>query len=190
MPLSENKLFIVMLGGRPLESTIEQHNIYCGVGPTLESLYPAMKKFWSTAPQIHIDAYMVVEQVDTYKVIIHTTDAAAQLSSDRKKLFLMGLGGYRAGDFVEYHKYKLVVAHDMDEAKTLAKQDPFMQEGVNDGPDKAMPHVDSKQLLDTFEDDAALSVNESIEKQGFKLGLEETDSTVNPEVIITGYLLI
>lgn len=190
-----NKLFIVLLGGRPPESTIEQHNIFCGVGPTIESLFPAIKKFWSTAPKIHIDAYMIVEQVGKYRVrLIPAGEVAStpSASGDEKKLFLMGLGNYRAGEFTEHHKNILVVARDVDEATEIAKQDSFytFDEWVNDGHGHAMPHVDSKRMLDSIEDDATIDVSGHVVAQGYTILLEEAETVGEPELVITGYLRI
>jgi hypothetical protein len=184
------KLFVVMLGGRPPESTIEQHNIYCGVGESLEALYLAIKRFWSTAPHIHIDAYMEVAQVGNHRIMPVPRDGAAPVPDDARQLFLIGLGGYRTGVFAELHKYVLLVASDLDEAKRVAKQDPFMLEGLDEGERRAAPHIDSKKLLDVFEDDGAFDLSDAARRQGYSLTLEETDTVSYPEPVITGYLLI
>jgi hypothetical protein len=183
-----NKLFIALLGGRPPDSTIEAHNVFFGIGPDMESLFPSIKKFWPSAPAIHIDAYLCVEHVDGHQIIIEKNDQNPPSGPQAApKLFFVNLGGYREGVFEERHKKLLLVADNQAEATAMAKRDPFFKEGVQHP--KARPHIDDRKLLEAFEDELPLDVGEMIRPGGFRLLLRPDCSKHRkfPKPIITGF---
>ncbi|HEY0010738.1 MAG TPA: hypothetical protein VGB97_02380, partial [Candidatus Paceibacterota bacterium] len=98
------------------------------------------------------------------------------------KLFFVNLGGYHPGVFEEFHKKLLIVAVDEAAAEAAAEEDSFFEEGIK-------LHVDDKQALEEFGDDAPLEVGAWIEPQGFVLCLEKvrSGSSAYPEPVITGY---
>ena len=176
------QLFAVLLGGRTPGSTIEQHNVFFGVGAALEDLYPAIKQFWSVAPKIHIDAYVVIDQLGDYDVTLVKKGEHAH-EEGRPKIFFVNLGGYQEGVFEEMHKKLFVVAVDEVEAMAIAKRDPFFSDSTSS------PHIDDRHALDEFEDDAPVDVGALVEPQGFHVRLEKvrSGSTAYPPTVITGF---
>lgn len=114
------KLWAVLLGGRPADARIEQHNVFWGAAYELKDLYGAIKRSWLAARQVHIDAYMCVEQIGDYDVMICEKKEVTNLTNldIEKKLFFVNLGGYQEGMMTEIHKVLLVVASDENEVKT------------------------------------------------------------------------
>ncbi|HEY0908136.1 MAG TPA: DUF1543 domain-containing protein [Candidatus Paceibacterota bacterium] len=185
-----SKLFAVLLGGRPTGATIEQHNVFFGVGEKLEELFPAIKRFWTAAPKIHIDAYMVIEQVGDYSVVPLKKNELTDPVRGEQRLFFVNLGGYQAGVFDEIHKKLFIVAPDMKAALLAANTDPFFSEGIRAG--QAVPHIDDKHPLDEFGDDTPLDLGEQVNPQGYVLCLNKisSGSKAYPEPFITGFLRV
>jgi hypothetical protein len=191
-----NKLFIVLLGGKPADSIIEAHNVYCGVASNIGELCTEnspIKRFWPSAPKIHIDAYMCVEQVGEYLLTLREKGEAEQ-SNDSLRLFFINLGGYREGVFDEVHKRLLIVAVDEADAVRQAKTDSFFSEGVREG--RAVPHIDDKLdvngMLQEDQDDMPIDVGEIIENQGYVLSISKAESGISsyPEIVHTGFYRI
>ncbi len=183
-------LFAVLLGGRPRDATIEQHNMFFGVGESLEALYPAIKQFWKSAPKIHVDAYMILDHIGEYEIMPikkETVSAAASEDSGDQKLFFVNLGGYREGVFDELHKKLFIVAPDESAAKAEAKTNPFYGEGIQRG--KAGPHVDDIELLDDLEHHAPIEVNTLLASEGYAIQLKKSElgTSTYPQPVITGY---
>lgn len=188
-----NKLFAVLLGGRPADSSIEAHNVYFGVAEKVEGLFPAIKKFWPSAPKIHIDAWMQIGHVDEHEILLFRKDEAPELdpSVEQPKLFFMNLGAYDEGILEERHKKLLIVAKSEADASVWVKaHDPFFEGGYKGG--KAATHIDDKKTLDEFEDDSPMDVGSVVAKQGFALRLRllpHSDKRRNaqPAVNVTGF---
>ena len=183
------KLYAVLLGGRPPEATIEQHNMFFGVGFGLEDLYKPIKKFWRSAPLVHIDAYMCIEKVGDYDVIIQSrSDLYDKNDFASEKLFFINLGGYQIGVFAEKHKNLLVVAKNECEAKAIAKNDSFFREVISgEGSKTAIPHIDDKLCLSSF-DHSPLAVNNLIGTTSYIILLKKvrSGSKLYPEAVV-GY---
>ncbi len=118
-----SSLFIVMLGGRHARANTEVHDVILAVGDSLEEVYPQLKNAWFGEPQgLHIDAWHQLHGVEfeNKKYQINFTDA--QPNQTDVKLWLINLGGYDVNEFGELHRYVLVVANDVAEAKVKGKQ--------------------------------------------------------------------
>jgi hypothetical protein len=138
------KLWMVLVGCRPNGRNTEQHDVFFGVAHTLEALIPQLQSFWPGV-KLHIDAYMCVENVAGYEV--NCNDTASTQSDTDQKLFFVNLGGYAPPDFEEYHKKLLIVARDIAEASSIAKEDTFYKSGSrNSSPVRS--HIDDKFELD------------------------------------------
>ncbi|MFV5702150.1 DUF1543 domain-containing protein [Flavobacterium sp. XS2P12] len=65
------KLYMIVLGCKPIERITEQHDIFFGIGNFLKNLISQMKTFWSEAKgQLHINAWWEVTVVDNYSIEI------------------------------------------------------------------------------------------------------------------------
>ena len=113
----ELQLYQVMLGGHAPRATVELHDVVFAVGTDLKSLYGQLRAAWfGDLNGAHIDAWQVIAGVDGWRVRL---DHAAP-QADAPKLFFVNLGGYISGRFGEEHRYELVVAQDMAQAKAAA----------------------------------------------------------------------
>ena len=138
------KLFMLILGCRPANRLTEQHDIFFGIGYNLKDLVPAMFQFWPEAKQkIHIDAWREVTQADGYTVQIIPRQDATQ--SAKTKLFFINLGGYKPGEFEEYHYKMLVAADDKGTAIKKSKETAFYKHTGFAG---ATSHIDDKYGVD------------------------------------------
>ncbi len=151
LTMEELKLFMVLIGCRPTGRAIEQHDIFFGIATSMKELIPAMVAYWPEAKgKIHIDAWRQVRYVNGFEVSVSTKELAATKVSEAS-LYFINLGGYKPGDYEEYH-YKMVVAGDtIADAITEAKKTAFFKHMGYKG---ARAHVDDKYGVDA--DDAYL----------------------------------
>ena len=68
--MKEYKLFMLLLGCRPVGRNTEQHDIYFGIAENLKDLIPSIKSFWKSSGSIHIDAWRIVNNEDGYQIKI------------------------------------------------------------------------------------------------------------------------
>ncbi len=160
------KLFLVVLGAKPAGRMIEQHDVAFVVGENIESTFPVLQKHWSE--QLHLDSYMVIDEVDGYCVTISKEEMKSNV-----KLFFINLGAYKANDLEEYHKKLVIPALSLDEAKQKAKQDPFCLASLQQA--DTMGHVDDKMELRGFDVDDALAIDDAIQPDFF-IALSKDDS--------------
>lgn len=137
---------MVMLGCRPEGRFTEQHDIFFGIGETLQDLIPGMKLFWKEAKgNIHIDAWREVTLVDNYTITIVPKNS---VTTNTKKLFFINLGGYKENEFEEYHYKILAVADSLAEATKKSKETIFYKHCGFKG---ATSHIDDKFGIDVDE---------------------------------------
>jgi hypothetical protein len=142
------KLFMLMLGCRPAGRNTEQHDIFFGIGHAVKDLVPDIKAFWPEAKgNIHVDAWREVTQVNGYGVSVIPKEEHAESTAEAgaDKLFFLNLGGYKPGEFDEFHYKMLVVAADQASAIQQAKQTAFYQHTGFKG---ATSHIDDKFGVD------------------------------------------
>ena len=172
--MEAQKLFVVLLGCTPSDRNIEQHDVFIGVGESLEALAPQLKAFWPVE-NLHIDAYWIVEHVDGYRIEI-----SKNTREDRSvELYFVNLGGYIAGEFEEFHKKLLVVAPNVPAASRKAKEDPFFKAGAQ-LPDRLVSHIDDRYTVDEV-------INLSERLPGHSIALRE-DSSGTPSAPTIGYI--
>ena len=166
--MAEPKLFMTMLGCRPPGRNTEQHDVFFGIAETIKELVPQLKKFWPGAGAIHVDAWREVTAVPGFKVrVVHKVNAATE--SEKYSLFFLNLGGYKEGEFDEFHYKLLVVAKTKKEAIQQAKQTSFYKHTGFKG---APSHIDDKfgvavddlfEVKDILADDFKANYNIEIE---------------------------
>lgn len=133
---------MVLLGCTPKGRHTEQHDIFFGIGNSISGLKPDMYAFWPDGGQLHVDSWREVTQVGGYSIAIVPKEDAIETP---QKLFFLNLGGYRKGEFEEYHYKMLVVANTMAEAVKASKQTEFYKQWGFKG---AESHIDDKYALD------------------------------------------
>jgi len=140
------KLFMLLLGCKPPGRHIEQHDVFFGIGATLNEFVPEIKAFWPEPERIHIDAWREVNIVDGFRINIIPKDIAGNNDADAsKKLFFINLGGYLENRFEEQHYIVLTVKEDRATAFKEAKKTLFFQHNQFDG---ANSHIDDKYGID------------------------------------------
>lgn len=140
-PVMKNvKLFMLLLGCKPEGRNTEQHDVFFAIGDSLKSLIPDIQLFWPEAKsKIHIDAWREVTQVGGFSIEITSRNAMENLQGER--LFFVNLGGYRSGEFEEYHYKLLSVNTQKAGAIDHAKDSIFYQQ-------KYSAHIDDKYGVD------------------------------------------
>ncbi len=136
------KLYMILLGCTPKGRLTEQHDIFFGIADSVLSLKREMYAFWPDGGPLHIDCWREVTQVDGYSISIVPKE---QATGPTEKLFLLNLGGYRPGEFEEYHYKMLAVAASMGKAIKASKQTEFYKQWGFKG---AESHIDEKYALD------------------------------------------
>lgn len=151
---------MLLLGCRPPGRFTEQHDVFFGIAREVKDLVPAIKKSWPEVKgNIHVDAWREVNCVDTYSIQVAVRgDDVYEKNSGR--LFFINLGGYKEKEFDEFHYKLLVVANNLEEAKSKAKKTAFFKHSTP-APGtkhfKASSHIDDKYGIDT---DDAFAVEE------------------------------
>jgi hypothetical protein len=138
------KLFMLLIGCSPAGRNIEQHDVYFGIGETLKDLVPGVMEFWPDAikNKLHFDAWREVTVVNGYRVEILP---ASHNPTSGARLFFINLGGYKPGEFEEFHYKMLIAASDKTEAINLSKQTAFFRHTGFKG---ANAHIDDKYGVD------------------------------------------
>ncbi len=182
----KQKLFMVMLGCTPSGRNTEQHDIFFGIAEDLKALTLQMVDFWPEADGIvHIDAWRQVRQVDGYAVeVVPRTSTIVQTTGSEKKLFFVNLGGYKPGEFEEYHYKFLTVASDKGTAVQASKQTAFYKHTGFKG---APSHIDDKYGIDVDDVYEIEDVLSSHLKEKFSLVLTSNQFGAEDELHI-GYV--
>ena len=140
------KLFMLLLGSTPQGRNTEQHDVFFGIGSELKDLLPDIIEFWPEAKgKIHIDAWREVNKVENYSIRVIARVNNLKATQRGARLFFLNLGGYKHGDFEEYHYKILVAALDKAEAIKKAKETAFY---IHTGFKGATAHIDDKYGVD------------------------------------------
>ena len=119
-PGPEPQLYVVMLGGRAPGCRIELHDVAFAVGMRLEDVHDQLLDQWfGQARGLHVDAWMVVDQVAGYRVSLRPEAPPADAAM---RLYFVNIGGYLAGDLAEQHAYAVLAAPDQAQAKAQARR--------------------------------------------------------------------
>lgn len=161
-------LFAVYLGGHAPRASIEVHDVVFVVANSLEEAYPQLLDCWFGSPDnLHIDAWVKVEQVDGYAITLTTESSIKQAES----LYFVNLGAYHQDYAGEIHNSTLMVDVSARAVKTRAKLTLIR--------DAKEIHTD-----DLFEVDDCLHITEV---GGYHLQLTPTDK-VQPLRVKNGYI--
>lgn len=146
--MPKNKLFMLLLGCKPKGRHTEQHDIFFTVGSSLHSILPDIKAFWPDGGTIHIDAWREVTEIDGFTIETTKRLEKRQTITNPKSqlsLFFINLGGYKPGEFEEYHYRTIIPAQDKTEAIQKAKKTAFY---MHTGFKGATSHIDDKYGID------------------------------------------
>jgi hypothetical protein len=135
---------MLLLGCKARGRFTEQHDVFFDIGADLKSLVPHLRDFWPEGGQkLHIDAWRPVNRVDAWQVAVVPRDDGPDPGSHR--LFFINLGGYKPGEFEEFHYKMIVAAPEKGEAIRKAKETAFYRHTGFKG---AESHIDDKYGID------------------------------------------
>lgn len=136
---------MLLLGASIPGRHTEQHDIIFAIGNNPAELVPAILDFWPEAAQkIHVDGWREVTQVDGFDVTVIRRDNL-DIKEDAEHLFFLNLGGYKRGEFEEFHYKMVTVGTDKRIAIEKAKKTAFYK---HVGFEHAPSHVDDKYGID------------------------------------------
>ncbi|HRH31313.1 MAG TPA: DUF1543 domain-containing protein [Candidatus Paceibacterota bacterium] len=180
-------LFMLLLGCKPKGRNTEQHDIFFGVGSTLQDLIPEIKAFWPEANgKIHIDAWRKVTAVGSARVVVCERNPEFSLRAPKQenKLFFINLGGYKEYQFDEFHYKMIVVAKDMSQAIAKAKETSFYK---HVGFTSANSHIDDKYGLDVDDSSEVIDLLPEEIKNDYLIVIND-NVRVDPDEIHLGYM--
>jgi hypothetical protein len=136
------KLFMLLIGATPPGRHIEQHDVFFGIGEFLQDIIPDVVAFWPEAKgKLHVDAWREVRAVNGFRVEV----MEGEKRESPARLFFINLGGYRRGEFEEFHYKMVVAATGKGEAVMQSKQTAFFRHTGFKG---ANAHIDDKYGVD------------------------------------------
>ncbi|MGV3762416.1 DUF1543 domain-containing protein [Parapedobacter sp.] len=179
--MADLKLYMLLLGCKPRGRHTEQHDVFFGIGNSLNDLVPDMIDFWpEAAGEIHIDAWREVSAVDDYSVSIGLRSSVLE-AEDQRKLFFINLGGYKENDFEEYHYKCLSVGLTAAVAIRQAKEQTFWKHRISS-------HIDDKYGIDVDDVYEIEEVLASHLKEKYVVIIEPSSSTQVADELHPGYL--
>jgi hypothetical protein len=184
------RLYMLMLGATVPGRFTEQHDIYFGIGSSLEELRVSIRKSWPEA-KVHIDAWRRVTRVGDHMITViesHNSPGDASESSvntGSPQLFFINLGGYKEGEFDEFHYKVLAVGADKGEAVRISKQTAFYKHTSHG---KANSHIDDKYGVDVDDIYEIRDILSPEFKSRYSLQIQKlTDGNAEPDPIHLGY---
>ncbi|WEK19162.1 MAG: DUF1543 domain-containing protein [Candidatus Pedobacter colombiensis] len=177
------KLFMILLGCKPVGRHTEQHDVFFGIGSSISDLKTDIMDFWPEANgKIHIDAWREVTAVGGY--ILKVAAKSELVEANLNKLFFINLGGYKQGEFDELHYKMLLVADTMADASKLAKETTFYKHTGFEG---AVSHIDDKYGVDVDDVFEIADVLPDRVKSRFHIQIERASALFEDELHL-GYL--
>ncbi|WP_262495921.1 DUF1543 domain-containing protein [Filimonas lacunae] len=171
-----------LLGCKPAGRHTEQHDMFFAIGSSIKELVPAIKTFWPEGEEgIHIDAWREVNLVSGYRVTVLPAPSVNIMEPESStKLFFLNLGGYKAGEFEEFHYKVLSIASDKNSAIKEAKQTTFFRHS-------ASAHVDDKYGVDVDDIYAVEDILPQFCKEKYRLYITKEEEALPEDEIHLGY---
>ncbi|MBC5841157.1 DUF1543 domain-containing protein [Flavobacterium sp. F-380] len=181
------KLYMVMLGCTPKGRLTEQHDIFFGIGTSVKDLVPEMKAFWPEAKgKIHIDAWREITAVDNH--LIQVIDKTEKQPENENTLFFINLGGYKKGEFEEYHYKMVTVSKTLGAATRKVKSTTFFKHCGFEG--AGASHIDDKYGIDVDETHRVNDILDSQYKDQYGLKITKSNQPLEEDELHIGYVKI
>jgi hypothetical protein len=175
---------MILVGCSPAGRNIEQHDIFFGIGNSMRDLVPDIVAFWpETKGKLHFDAWREVNKVDGFQVKVLEK---ANVSSDTQ-LFFINLGGYKEGEFEEFHYKMIVAANEKGDAIKQSKQTAFYKHTGFKG---AESHIDDKYGIDVDDIYSIQDILPATAKERYSLIIESAPASLPEDEIHLGYFRI
>lgn len=183
-----HKLYFILLGCKPANRNIEQHDVLFAIAPSLPATATALQEFWPEGVAgLHIDCWREVTLVDDYRVTIVPRDHSIKNTEDIQ-LFFINLGGYKPGEFEEYHYKMIVAARDKTEAIQKAKETAFYKHTGFKG---AESHIDDKYGIDVDDIYQVSDILPAREKELFSINVTKREPVdIGEDELHIGYLTL
>ena len=173
------KLFMILIGCKPQGRHTEQHDIFFGIAHSIKELIPEMKLFWpETKGVFHLDGWREVTQVDGQAIQIVLKEEAFAFDKTQQ-LFFINLGGYKMGEFEEFHYKLITAAPDKSIAIQQAKQTAFFKHTHFEG---ANSHIDDKYGVDVDDIYEIEDILSSATKEKYSIVLTSAATIMNDEL--------
>lgn len=172
--MKEFKLFMILLGAKPEGRHIEQHDVFFTIAEQLRDCVDEIKAYWPAGRSLHIDGWRNVLFVDGYSVKIEQR-VSNNDSHLHSRLFFVNLGGYKPGEFEEFHYKLITAAPDRETAILQAKQSAFLRHYTSG-------HIDDKYGIDVDDIYSIEDILPHAVKQKFSIQLSPTDQKDQDEV--------
>lgn len=131
-----------LIGASPAGRNIEQHDVFFAIGDSVKDVLPDVISFWPEAKgKLHFDAWREVKNVNGFSVEV----VEEEVEDGSAKLFFINLGGYKPGEFEEFHYKMIIAAPDKGAAVAQAKKTAFFRHTGFKG---ANSHIDDKYGVD------------------------------------------
>ncbi len=142
----EDKLFIVIIGGKYKNSHVESHDVRWVIGQSIEDTYPKLREEWQGLQKgLHIDSYIELKYIHGFQIKIIESDlkpTGIKDHLDRKRLWFVNTGGYDKMELYENHTIQLYVADNFFQARSKAMKE--MNKTIKGN------HIDNIYLVDNI----------------------------------------
>lgn len=180
------KLFMLLIGCKPRGRNTEQHDVFFGIGNSVKDLLPAINEFWPEVKnKFHVDGWREVTLVDGYRVSVHAKEYSK--GPGGAKLFFINLGGYKPGEFEEFHYKMLAASEDNAGALTSAKKTAFYKHA---GFKTAPSHIDDKYGIDVDDAYEIKDILSDVYGRHYSIELSPAPGGEREDVINLGYYTI
>lgn len=175
------RLYMLLIGCLPQGRHVEQHDVFFGIGNSIKEVLQQAMDFWPEAGNyFHLDAWRMVSNVDGYPVSV----VSKMNEPAGRHLYFLNLGGYKPGEFEEFHYKMLVAANDKNEAMKAAKQTAFFRHTGFKG---APAHIDEKYGVDVDNVYSVKDILPALYSNNFSLVIGAQDPSLPPDHIHLGY---
>lgn len=177
---------MAIIGCKPPGRFTEQHDVFFGIGSSMKALVPDMLRFWPEAKgRIHVDAWRCVSQVEGRSITVLPAHGVVEAERQAaRKLFFINLGGYKPGEFEEYHYKMLALGTDSGAAVRKARQTAFYKHYGFAG---AEAHVDDKYGIDVDDVYAIQDILDPFYRQQYRIGISEARQPLPEDALHIGY---
>lgn len=172
---------MLLVGATPPGRNTEQHDVFFGIADHIRDLVPQVQAFWPEAKRgMHLDAWREVTHVNGYAIqVIDEPDHHSDI-----QLFFINLGGYKPGEFEEFHYKMVVAAPGKGDAIKAAKKTAFFRHTGFKG---ANAHVDDKYGVDVDDIYAIADILSPDVKERYSLSITPATGTPPEDEIHLGY---
>ncbi len=175
------KLFMLLIGCKPPGRHTEQHDVFFAIGNSIREIIPQVQAFWTEARgDLHFDAWREVTKVDDYAIEV----LASPGIPGPTQLFFINLGGYKPGEFEEFHYKMIIAAADKGEAVAKAKKAAFFRHTGFKG---ARAHIDDRYGVDVDDFFAIRDILPEATKKQFSLAISLASPDQPEDEIHLGY---